>query len=107
MYHSPTTMTDSYHLAQQALADLKAAIHQTLSEASSHGLTNAEIGRTLGIYTGHVGHEGHIPRTLLAVMEAEGVVSQDVGTKRWTLKRHHLPEAEPTSTSTRTASPVA
>jgi DNA-binding IclR family transcriptional regulator len=81
-------MTSAYHLAQQAIADLKSAIHQLLSEAGETGLTNAEIGRTLGIYTGHVGHEGHIPRTLLAVMEAEGVVSQDTQAKRWCIRKH-------------------
>lgn len=85
-------MTDAYHLAQKAIAQLKTAIHQILSTASESGFTNAEIGRTLGIYTGHVGHEGHIPRTLLAVMEAEGVVSQDRATKRWSLKYYGFPE---------------
>ena len=33
-----------------------------------------DIGRGLGIYGGHVNHEGHIPRTLLSIMESEGVV---------------------------------
>ena len=96
-----------YHRAQQAIADLKAAIHQLLTLAADPGLTNAEIGRTLGIYTGHVGHEGHIPRTLLAVMEAEGVVCQDAASKRWTLKRHDFPEAEPSSTPIREPTSVA
>jgi len=50
-------------------------------------LTNAEIGRSLGIYAGHVDHEGHIPRTLLALMEKEGVVQQDPASKRWKIKR--------------------
>jgi hypothetical protein len=74
--------TDAYKLAQRALADLKAAILKLLRHAHSTGLTNAEIGRALGIYHGHVGHEGHIPRTLLAMMEIEGVVEQDRATKR-------------------------
>lgn len=55
-------------------------------------MTNAEIGRSLGIYAGHVGHEGHIPRTLLALMESDGVVSQDEKSKRWVLRNHMLGE---------------
>ncbi|MEE9453515.1 MAG: hypothetical protein V3V13_03915 [Paracoccaceae bacterium] len=76
----------AYKLAQTAMADLKSAVFLVLSEADSDGLRNADIGRTLGIYMGHVEHEGHIPRTLLAIMEAEGVVEQDKSTKLWRLK---------------------
>jgi len=82
---------NNYLLAQRAIADLKAAIHQTLAEAPPSGLTNAEIGRSLGIYQGHQGHEGHIPRTLLALMEAEGVVMQNED-RRWQLRLHTNPE---------------
>lgn len=74
-----------YVLAQQAIAGLKGAVYSLLA-GSSEGLRNAEIGRLLGIHTGHVRHEGHIPRTLLALMEAEGVVEQDVDTKKWRLR---------------------
>jgi hypothetical protein len=74
-----------YFLAQTAMAQLKAAIHQVLAEAPQ-GLKNSEIGRLLGIYMGHVDHEGHIPRTCLALMESEGVVEQDKQTKLWKLK---------------------
>lgn len=49
-------------------------------------MKNAEIGRSLGIYMGHVRHEGHISRTLLGMMEEEGVVEQDSETKKWKLK---------------------
>jgi hypothetical protein len=42
----------------------------------------------LGIYHGHVGHEGHIPRTLLTIMAVEAVVEQIPTTKRWPLRRH-------------------
>jgi len=81
--------TDTYHLAQSAIADLKAAVHAVLSENSeSDGISNAELGRTLGIYSGHIGHEGHISRTLLAVLESEGVAQQDNESKRWSLKVH-------------------
>ncbi len=64
---------------------LKGAIHGFLSDRGQAGATNAEIGKSLGIYKGHVGHEGHIPRTLLSVMESEGVVRQDGETKKWFL----------------------
>jgi hypothetical protein len=77
-----------YQRAQSALADLKGAIYETLSLSQLEGMTNAQIGRSLGIYTGHVGHEGHIPRTLLAIMEQEGVVEQDEKSKRWTIRKH-------------------
>jgi len=76
-----------YHLAQRAVADLKAAVFSLLESAGKEGLTNAEIGRRLGIYAGHLGHEGHIPRTMLALMESEGAVVQEPDTKRWSLKR--------------------
>lgn len=81
------THTDSYRDAQIAMANLKAAVRFVLANATD-GLTNAQVGRTLGIYGGHVGHEGHISRTLLALLESEGVAEQDPGTKCWRLKNH-------------------
>jgi hypothetical protein len=87
--------SEAYAIAQSAIADLKAAVHTLLGEAPSQGLTNAEIGRALGIYAGHVGHQGHIPRTLLALMEEEGVVLQEASTKRWRLRS---PEPDPSET---------
>lgn len=75
-----------YSLAQTAVAHLKAAIHLVLGSAPEAGLRNADIGRLLGINAGHVGHEGHIPRTLLALMEAEGSVVQDKTSKLWRLR---------------------
>jgi hypothetical protein len=78
----------SYLLAQSAMANLKAAVYQVLAEAPTEGLKNSDIGRMLGIYMGHVEHEGHISRTLLALMEAEGVVEQDKDTKAWRLKTY-------------------
>jgi hypothetical protein len=74
------------------MADLKSAVHALLRDAPPEGLTNAQIGRTLGIYAGHIEHEGHIPRTLLALMEKEGVVQQNPVNKRWTLRVHGLEE---------------
>ena len=79
-------MKEAYQLAQKAIAKLKTAIYRALAE-SEGGLTNAALGRALGIYSGHVGHEGHISRTMLAVMEAEGVVEQNSETKIWYLRR--------------------
>jgi DNA-binding IclR family transcriptional regulator len=79
--------TEAYRLAQSAIANLKAAIHAVLS-TSPQGLTNAQIGRTLGIYSGHIRHEGHISRTLLAMLESEGVAERDPKTKCWRLKQH-------------------
>lgn len=76
--------TDAYRLAQRAMADLKAAVLILLKgHDTSSGLSNADIGRRLGIYGGHVGHVGHVSRTVLAKMEAEDVVVQDPDTKRW------------------------
>ncbi len=80
------TRNQPYLMAQTAMAQLKSAIYSLLSEASGAGLRNSDIGRALGIYTGHVEHEGHIPRTCLALMEAEGVVEQDKATKLWRLR---------------------
>ena len=77
-----------YHRAQSALTDLKAAIYDVLHAGPAQGMSNAQIGRMLGIYTGHVGHEGHIPRTLLAIMEQEGVVEQKREDKRWVIRTH-------------------
>lgn len=79
-------MNQAYRLAQSALADLKAAVHLVLTDSPPEGLTNAELGRALGIYGGHVGHMGHISRTLLAMLETEGVAEQDQESKRWRLK---------------------
>jgi len=79
-------MAYPYVLAQDAMAKLREAIYLLLNEAPASGLKNAQIGRSLGIYSGHVGHEGHISRTVLALMEAEGVVEQNVETKTWKIR---------------------
>jgi hypothetical protein len=80
-------MSSSYQDAQIAIATLKPPVHFTLANAPKE-LTNAQVGRALGIYGGHVGHEGHISRTLLALLESEGVGEQDPKTKRWRLTDH-------------------
>lgn len=78
----------AYMQAQAAMAALKSSVRTVLLYGPEEGMKNAELGRTLGIYSGHVEHEGHISRTVLAMMEREGVVEQDDGTKRWRLRRH-------------------
>lgn len=57
--------SDEYRRAQLALAELKAAVFSLL-ERQNVSMSNAAIGRSLGIYGGHKGHEGHISRTTLA-----------------------------------------
>lgn len=84
-----------YARAQVAMAELKAAVYEILAQAPSGGLTNVQIGRTLGIYTGHVGHEGHISRTILALLEKEGVAVQDKDKKGWSLRRQFESPARP------------
>ena len=84
----PPSSDASYHLAQRAIADLKAAVLQTLRDGPDEGMANVEVGKSLGIYTGHEGHEGHIPRPILAMLEDEGVVEQDDASKRWALIDH-------------------
>ena len=75
-----------YSKAQTAMAILKDAVHSFLETKGTDGASNAEIGRALGIYKGHVGHEGHISRTILGIMESEEVVKQDEGSKAWSLR---------------------
>ena len=81
----------AYTRAQLAIAELKASVHELLElgmepTVNGRALTNAQIGRALGIYQGHEGHEGHIPRSILALMEADGTVKQDEDTKLWRLR---------------------
>lgn len=76
---------EAYEMAQIALVQLKTAIYNILLSANNEGLRNVDIGRSLGIYHGHARHEGHISRTLLAIMETEGVVQQNDKTKTWKL----------------------
>ncbi len=75
-----------YCRAQLGMTHIKSAVYELLFATGEQGLTNAEIGRTLGIHMGHVRHEGHIPRTILALLESEGVAEQDAETKRWRLR---------------------
>ena len=79
---------DAYLVAQEAMARLKSAVRATLENGPADGMTNVQIGKTLGIYAGHIGHVGHIPRTMLALLESEGVVAQLEEGKKWVLIRH-------------------
>lgn len=76
-------MIDEYHMAQKALAEMKTAVLGILLKAPGDGLSNADIGRALGIYHGHQGHQGHISRTILAMLEDDGVAEQNDETKKW------------------------
>ena len=81
-------MNKEYREAQLAMATLKSLVRIVLEAGPEDGLKNAEVGRTLGIYSGHVEHEGHISRTLLEMLRAEGVALQDPDTKKWKLRNH-------------------
>jgi len=74
-----------YTRAQHAIADLKGTVYELLA-SSETPLSNADIGRRLGIYHGHVGHEGHISRTVLKLLESDEVIVQDEKTKTWQLR---------------------
>jgi hypothetical protein len=79
--------SEDYRRAQAAMAELKAAVVDFL-ENQSAGSTNAVIGRSPGIYRGHKGHEGHIARTVLAMLESEGVVEQNADDQTRSIRRH-------------------
>ena len=61
---------EAYTKAQEGLVGLKTSVRHVLAYYPK-GLRNVEIGHLLGIYHGHIGHEGHISKTLLAIMEEE------------------------------------
>jgi hypothetical protein len=87
-------MDEAYAIAQRAMADLKAAVYVAIQAGPAEGLRNVDIGRMLGIYAGHVEHVGHIPRTILALMENEGVVQQDRQSMRWKLRQHSATDSD-------------
>ena len=81
--------SENYRRAQAAIAELKSAV-LSLLEREGSPLTNAAIGRSLGIYGGHERHEGHISRTMLKMLEEEGVVEQHPD-KSWSIRQHPKP----------------
>ena len=70
-------------IAREAIGQLKTAVLMELKRAGKRGLKNSELGRNLEIYGGHKGHEGHISRTVLAILESEDSVWQDPEMKVW------------------------
>jgi hypothetical protein len=75
---------EAYAKAQSGLASLKSAVQHLLA-ANPDGLTNVEIGRSLGIYRGHGEpgkHEGHVSRTILAMLATDGIAEMGED-KRW------------------------
>ena len=74
--------TAAYRRAQLAMAELKSCVLQLINEGPPAGLRNADVGRALGIYGGHKGHEGHISRTILETLASEGLIEQGAD-KRW------------------------
>lgn len=80
---------DPASLAQDGLTKLKMAVCLLLMTAPANGLTNAQIGRRLGIYHGYLGgNKGHISRTILGYLESEGMVLQNPDSRKWCLVRH-------------------
>lgn len=86
--------TSLYTRAQRAMAELKGVVYELVAASGPDGLSNAEIGRSLGIYQGHVRHQGHVSRTILAMLQAEQVLQQNRSNKRWTVRRSDPPAAE-------------
>lgn len=87
-------MNDPYSNSQQAIALLKGAIYSILKN-NPNGLKNCQIGQMLGIHKGHGNqHAGHIARTLLETMQAEGTVRQSKESKLWTINLEYSTEDE-------------
>ena len=81
--------TESYKVAQRAIADLKGAVLQVLAQHPETGMSNTQLGHSLGIYGGYAsGQEGHISRTLLGIMEGEKVVKQNETNKTWSIVKY-------------------
>ena len=78
----PSETTDHYRRAQVALADLKAAARGVLLSAPSDGLADDDVGRLLGLNALSGTADGQLTRTILGVLEAEGVATKDEG-ERW------------------------
>ena len=88
------TQVGTYRRAQLAIAELKAAVLELLSTAGEEGLKNSQVGRALGVYRGHVGHQGHISRTILEMLKEDEVVEQ-LETSHWRLRTvNRLPSGD-------------
>jgi hypothetical protein len=75
-----------YHRAQAALAELKAAMYVLLDDGPLGGLTEVQVGRSLGIHDR--GGDGRVTAGLLRMMEDEGVVEHDPETGCWRIRSH-------------------
>jgi hypothetical protein len=84
----------AYRRAQRAIAELKSAAVDLLATAGPEGFRNAQVGRLLGIYQGHVRHQGHISRTILEMLQADGIAEQKGQGGPWQIRQHHAPELE-------------
>src|SRR5262245_37861189 len=84
----------AYRRAQRAMAELKAATVDLLATAGAEGLRNSQIGRLLGIYQGHVRHQGHISRTILEMLQADGIAEQNGQGGPWQMRQQPAPEPE-------------
>ena len=77
-------MQAKYYLAAQtAMSELKAAVLGVVLSGPEEGMRNVEIGRALGIYGGHKGHQGHISRVCLQRLQEEVLLKQ-LDNKLWT-----------------------
>lgn len=84
----------AYRRAQRALANLKVAAAEVLATAGPDGLRNSQVGRLLGIYRGHVEHQGHISRTVLEMLQEDGVAEQKGKGGPWHLRRQPAPDED-------------
>ncbi len=84
----------AYRRAQRAIAELKSATVDLLATAGPEGLRNAQIGRLLGIYQGHVRHQGHISRTILEMLQADGIAEQVGQGGPWQIRQQDAAEPE-------------
>ena len=76
----------AYRRAQRAPAELRAAAAEILATAAPKGLRKSQVGRLLGIYRGHVRHQGHISRTVLEMLQEDGVAEQNGERGHWRLR---------------------
>ena len=84
----------AYRRAQCAIAELKSAAVDVLATAGPEGLRNSQIGRLLGIYQGHVRHQGHISRTILEMLQADGIAEQRGQGGPWQIRQQPSVGAE-------------
>ena len=83
------SQAELYGMAQDGINRIKSAILGLIIQAGDDGMRNVEIGKSLGVYSGHTAgeHEGHISRSLLNILQNEGMVEQRTD-KKWYPIRH-------------------